>query len=154
MKMQINTKPFGEIEVDNKQIIDFPEGILGFDFINKFIILDSDKNSPFKWMQAYSEPDLAFIIIRPADFMTGYELQISQCDLDEIDVNNYDELLIFAIVTIPSNPSEMTANLQGPIIINPKKGIGRQVISLSDKYLVKHKILDELRNAFQEKGKK
>jgi len=152
--MQINTKPFGEIEVDNKQIIDFPEGILGFDFINKFIILDSDKNSPFKWMQAYSEPDLAFIIIRPADFMTGYELQISQCDLDEIDVNNYDELLIFAIVTIPSNPSEMTANLQGPIIINPKKGIGRQVISLSDKYLVKHKILDELRNAFQEKGKK
>jgi len=154
LKMQINTKPFGEIEVDNKQIIDFPEGILGFDFINKFIILDSDKNSPFKWMQAYSEPDLAFIIIRPADFMTGYELQISQCDLDEIDVNNYDELLIFAIVTIPSNPSEMTANLQGPIIINPKKGIGRQVISLSDKYLVKHKILDELRNAFQEKGKK
>ena len=145
MGILIRTKPFGEIEVENKQVIDFPDGILGFDFIKKFVILDSDENSPFKWMQAFSEPDLAFIIIQPMYFRPDYELLISQSDIDAIEAENTDNLLVFTIVTIPSNPSDMTANLQGPIIINPKKNIGRQVISLSEKYNVKHKILDEMK---------
>ncbi len=145
MGIVIHTKPFGEIEIDKKQIIDFPDGILGFDFIKKFVILDSDQNSPFKWMQAFTEPDLAFIIIQPIYFRPDYELAISQSDYEAVEEENADSLLIFTIVTIPANPADMTANLQGPIIINPKKKLGRQVISLSDKYSVKHKILDEMK---------
>jgi flagellar assembly factor FliW len=141
----IHTKPFGEIEIDKKQIIDFPDGILGFDFVKKFVILDSDENSPFKWMQAFTEPDLAFIIIQPVYFRPDYELAVSQSDYEAVEAENADSLLVFAIVTIPPNPAEMTANLQGPIIINSKKKLGRQVISLSDKYSVKHKILDEMK---------
>jgi flagellar assembly factor FliW len=141
----IHTKPFGEIEIDKKQIIDFPDGILGFDFIKKFVILDSDENSPFKWMQAFTEPDLAFIIIQPVYFKPDYDLAISQSDYEAVEAENTDSLLVFTIVTIPANPADMTANLQGPIIINSKKKIGRQVISISDKYSVKHKILDEMK---------
>ncbi len=155
MGIVIHTKPFGEIEIDKKQIIDFPDGILGFDFIKKFVILDSDENSPFKWMQAFTEPDLAFIIIQPVYFKPDYELAISQSDfeaIETVEAEKADSLLVFAIVTIPSNPADMTANLQGPIIINPKKKLGRQVISLSDKYSVKHKILDEMKKLDQGKG--
>ncbi|MBN2402071.1 MAG: flagellar assembly protein FliW [Spirochaetes bacterium] len=152
MGIFIHTKPFGEMEVDKKQIIDFPDGILGFDFIKKFVILDSDENSPFKWMQAYTEPDLAFIIIQPDFFMLDYELAISQSDFEAVEAEEDESLLVFAIVTIPANPADMTANLQGPIIINTKKRLGRQVISLSDKYSVKHKILDEMKNLGQSKG--
>jgi flagellar assembly factor FliW len=148
----IHTKPFGEIEVDKKQIIDFPDGILGFDFIKKFVILDSDENSPFKWMQAYSEPDLAFIIIQPVYFKPDYELNISQSDIEAVEAENPSLLLVFTIVTIPANPSDMTANLQGPIIINTKKKLGRQVISLSDKYSVKHRIIDEMKKVGQSEG--
>lgn len=54
---------------------------------------------------------------------------------------------MFAIVTIPTNPSDMTANLQGPIIVNPDKRLGRQAISLSDRYSVRHKILEEMKKA-------
>ena len=152
MGILIRTKPFGEIKVEEKQIIDFPEGILGFDFIKKFIILDSDKNSPFKWMQAYSEPDLAFIIIQPIYFVPDYELAISQSDLEAVGAEDINNLLVFSIVTIPANPSDMTANLQGPVIINPANKIGRQVISLSEKYRVKHKILDEMKKIGQTEG--
>jgi flagellar assembly factor FliW len=148
----IHTKPFGEIEVDKKQIIDFPDGILGFDFIKKFVILDSDDNTPFKWMQAYSEPDLAFIIIQPVYFKPDYELNISQSDIEAVEAEDASSLIVFSIVTIPANPSDMTANLQGPIIINSKKKLGRQVISLSDKYYVKHKILDEMKKVGQSEG--
>ncbi len=147
MGININTKPFGQIEVEEKQIIDFPDGILGFEFERKFVILDSTEHSPFKWMQAYSEPDLAFVIIRPIDFLMEYDLAISPADLESVKTDKVEELLVFAIVTIPSDPSQMTANLQGPVIINPQKKIGRQVISLSDKYKVKHKILNEIQSA-------
>jgi flagellar assembly factor FliW len=144
--IKVNTKPFGEIEINELQIIDFPEGILGFDFIKKFIIMDAeDEGSPFKWMQAFDEKDLAFVIIRPLDFMEEYELVIAQNDLDTVKSDNIDELLVFAIVTIPENPRKMTANLQGPIIINPEKRIGKQAISLSDRYTVRHNILDEMK---------
>lgn len=147
MGILIDTKPFGKIEVDEKQIIDFPDGIFGFEFEKKFVILDSKEHSPFKWMQAYSEPSLAFVIIRPVDFLIKYELVISQADLESVKSKNVDDLLVFAIVTIPADPSQMTANLQGPVIINPNERTGRQVISLSEKYRVKHVILEEMKQA-------
>jgi flagellar assembly factor FliW len=145
--VRVKTRPFGEIEIDEKQIVDFPEGILGFDYVKRFIILDSHDNSPFKWLQAYSEPELAFVIIRPIDFLHEYELVISPADVEAVEAESEESLLVFAIVTIPANPKEMTANLQGPIIINPLKRIGKQAVSLSDKYRVKHIILEEMENA-------
>lgn len=146
MSIKIQTKPFGEIEVNELQVIDFPEGILGFDFIKKFIILDAeDEGSPFKWMQAFDEKDLAFVIIRPVDFMESYELVISQSDYEAVKAESADELVVFAIVTIPENPKNMTANLQGPIIINPVKRLGKQAISMNDRYRVRHNILDEMK---------
>lgn len=147
MGVRVKTRPFGEIEVDEKQIVEFPEGILGFDYVKKFVIIDSHDNSPFKWLQAYSEPELAFVIIRPVDFLHEYELVISPGDVETVEAESEEGLLVFAIVTIPVNPKEMTANLQGPIIINPLKRIGKQAVSLSDKYRVKHRILEEMENA-------
>ena len=152
MAIKINTKPFGEIEVDELQVIDFPEGILGFDFIKKFIILDADKDSPFKWMQAFDEKDLAFVIIRPEFFMSSYDLVIPQIDYESVKAESVKDLLIFAIVTIPDNPSNMTANLQGPIIINPAARLGKQAISLSDKYTVRHNILEEMKKNTRARG--
>ncbi len=146
MSIKIQTKPFGEIEVSELQVIDFPDGILGFDFIKKFVILDAeDDGSPFKWMQAFEEKDLAFVIIRPVDFMESYDLAISQNDFEAVKAESADELIVFAIVTIPENPKDMTANLQGPIIINPVTKLGKQAISMSDRYKVRHRILDEMK---------
>jgi len=146
LSIKIQTKPFGEIEVSELQVIDFPDGILGFDFIKKFVILDAeDEGSPFKWMQAFDEKDLAFVIIRPVDFMESYELAISQNDFETVKAESADELIVFAIVTIPENPKDMTANLQGPIIINPATKLGKQAISMSDRYKVRHRILDEMK---------
>ena len=145
MIIKVNTKPFGEIEIDELQIIDFPEGILGFDFVKKFIILDADSDSPFKWMQAFDEKDLAFVIIMPESFVPSYKLVIPQIDYESVKAESEKDLLVFAIVTIPDNPSNMTANLQGPIIINPASRLGKQAISLSDRYTVRHNILEEMK---------
>jgi len=98
-------------------------------------------------MQAVDEPDLAFVIIRPEDFMVKYELEVLPSDLEEIGATSPDEVIVFAIVTIPEDPSRMTANLQGPVIINPKTRCGKQAISLSEHYSVRHYILEEIKKA-------
>jgi flagellar assembly factor FliW len=151
LEKTIKTKPFGEINIDERQVISFPDGIPGFDYIKAFILLDGDENSPFKWLQAHEEESLAFIVIRPDEFMENYEPDIPQGDLEAIECA-FDKLVMFSIVTIPDDPANMTANLQGPIIINPEKRIGRQAISLNDRYSVRHLILEEMQKASRRGG--
>lgn len=140
----INSKAYGEITVSDDQIIEFPEGILGFDYVNKFVFLEED-DSPFLWMQAYDKTDLAFVILRPLDFLKEYNLAVSKSDLKIVNAESADDIEVFAIVTIPQDdPSKMTANLQGPIIINKKTKTGCQAISQTDQYTTKHYILKEM----------
>ncbi len=146
MGIRIKTKPYGECEIDERQIIEFQDGIFGFDFVKRFVLLDAkDTGSPFKWLQAYEESELAFVLIDPLVFMDQYLLMVSGSDLEAVGASKPEDVLVFAIVTIPVNASDMTANLQGPVIINPRTLKGRQAISLSDRYSVRHKILSEMK---------
>ncbi|MDA3900667.1 MAG: flagellar assembly protein FliW [Spirochaetes bacterium] len=144
MTKDIKTKQFGMLTIDEETLFSFPDGLFGFENLKKFTIVE-EADSPMMWLQSCNEPDLAFVILRVLDFMKEYDLSISQGDLEAVLVDDPSKLEVFAIITIPlDNPSDMTANLMGPIIINMKKRIGRQVISLSDKYKTKHCVLDEL----------
>ena len=148
MSIKINSKPFGEIEIHEDAVIHFKYGLFGFDDIKKFIVIDEqDPESPFKWLQAIDDPTLAFVIIRPIDFLREYTLSISDSDLMAIDAKSIENLVVFSIVTIPADPSLMTANLQGPVIINPESMMGCQAISMNDKYHVRHSILEEMEKA-------
>ena len=77
-------------------------------------------------------------------FRPDYEIDIPDEELNEIGIDSYEDVLVFAIVTIPEDQRKMTANLQGPIIINKKQRIGRQAIASNPKWKVRHQILDEL----------
>ena len=68
--MKIKTKPYGEVEVDEKQKLYFPEGIIGFEDVNYYYLLDS-KEGPFYWLQAEGNAVLAFLIVDPRIFMNN-----------------------------------------------------------------------------------
>ncbi len=142
---KLNTKPFGQIEVDESQEIYFPDGLFGFENYKKFYLLENP-DSPFVWLQSSEDPDLAFIMIQPLQFKSDYKLKVSKEDLKSIGIESEEEeILDFAIVTVPpDNPAGMTANLQGPVIINVKKKLGKQAISLIDDYPVRCLILEEM----------
>ena len=139
--MVIKTKPFGELDVSEKQKIYFKDGILGFEEIHNFFLLDTEEESPFYWFQALEEPEIAFVIIDPKFIEPEYKLNIDKKELEELEVNNEEDLLIFSIVTISERPEDITANLLGPIIINKKNLNAKQVINQDDNYLIKHPLL-------------
>jgi flagellar assembly factor FliW len=144
--MKVKTKPFGEIEISEKQKISFKNGILGFEEIKHFFLLDGENDSPFYWLQALEMPEIAFVIIDPAYVVDNYKLDINQKDLDELEIIKQDEMLIFSIVTIYEKPEDITVNLLGPVIINKTKRIGKQIINQNDEYEIKCPLLPQRRN--------
>jgi flagellar assembly factor FliW len=87
--------------------------------------------------------NIAFILINPFLFSKDYELEIDDDLVKEIGINSPEEALIFSIVTIPPT-GPMTANLQGPLIINRETRIGKQCILTDPRWKTKHDIMQEM----------
>jgi flagellar assembly factor FliW len=99
---------------------------------------------PFYWLQSLDVAEIAFVLISPQIFRPGYTPDVPREDMEELAVEDPGDLLTFSIVTIPENQNRMTANLQGPILINRKNRTGRQFISQNPEWQLRHYILDEL----------
>ena len=141
--MTIETKAFGRMSIEDKQLIRFPVGLFGFEDLRNFALLDANQ-PPFYWLQSVKEAQIAFVLINPYVFRPDYVLDIPEDDVRAIADPSPEDLLVFAIVTIPDDRRLMTANLQGPVIVNRKERLGRQCISLSPRWKTKHIILEEL----------
>ena len=140
--MTLETKAYGPVEIEEKQLLEFPQGLLGFEDYHHFALIDAHKK-PFFWLQSTEDSQMAFILIKPSLFHEGYDPGLSQEDYDDIGAEGPDECLVFAIVTIPDS-GPMTANLQGPLYISKKTHKGKQCISPRDEYRTKHDILEEM----------
>jgi flagellar assembly factor FliW len=144
--MKVDTKAFGQIEIDERQKINFPQGLFGFEDLNDYVLLDAE-HQPFFWLQSLNDRDIAFILINPFLFRHDYEVNINNEDLGEIDINSPENALIFTIVTIPQDGGSMTANLQGPLVINKEKMKGIQAVLSDARWKTKHDIIAELNGA-------
>jgi flagellar assembly factor FliW len=143
--MKVNTKAYGLIDVDQRQKIHFPSGILGFENLKNYVLLDA-LQQPFYWLQSMDVQEIAFVLIEPFIFRPDYSPDVSALELEEVQLSpdSTDNMLVFTIVTIPEEQRDMTANLQGPIIINRNLHLGRQCISENENWKTRHKIMEEL----------
>jgi flagellar assembly factor FliW len=140
--VKVATKPYGLIEVDERQRIHFPKGLFGFEGIKEYLLLDADRQ-PFYWLQAREVEQLAFILINPFLFRPDYELNIDDEELKAVGITSVDKALVFSIVTMLSG-SPMTANLQGPLVINRDTHVGLQAILSDSRWKTKHDVMAEL----------
>ncbi len=141
--MTIETKAYGQVEIDEKQIIEFPQGLFGFEALRRFALLDAHRQ-PFYWLQSLDRTKVAFVLLNPLLFRPDYTLDVPSEELATLEASDSEDLLVFCIVTIPVDQEHMTANLQGPVVINRKTREGRQLISNNPKWQVRHNIQEEL----------
>lgn len=145
--MEIKTTRFGQVEIDENLILTLPEGILGFEDCKRYIILDHfDKESPFKWFQSTDDPSLAFVITDPLLFVPEYRAKVSKEEIKNIKLADASKAVIVVIVNIKRDHSEITVNLQGPIVINPEKKLAKQIIIRESDYSVRHVIFSKTHN--------
>jgi flagellar assembly factor FliW len=141
--VKVKTKAYGLVDVDERQKISFPQGLLGFEGLKDYVLLDAERQ-PFYWLQSLDVEQAAFILVNPFIFRPDYEANIDDAELREIGISDQRKALIFAIVTIPPDGSPMTANLQGPLVINRDTRRGLQAVLTDPRWKTKHDILAEL----------
>lgn len=145
--MEILTRDYGEIVVDDASVIRFDDGILGFEEYRSYVLLDdSSGESPFKCLQSIEESSLAFILLDPFTVKPEYEVSLGDDVIEALGIEAAGEVAILAIVVVPENIEKMSFNLKAPIVINTKLRKGAQYIVDSDKYRVRHYIMDEISN--------
>lgn len=132
---------FKNLVYANEDIITFNSGIPGFEQNKQFVIVSIPEYAPFEWLVCIDGSKLRFAIINPLLFEPNYDPKIIKEQLDDLAVETPEDLLMYVIVTIRENPLESTANLVGPIILNRRKKIGKQIIIDDDRYTTREPIL-------------
>jgi flagellar assembly factor FliW len=140
--MKIVTSRFGELEISENLIIRMTKPVLGFEQVRRYVIVETEDFAPFKWLQSIDEPDLAFVIVNPVLFFPDYVIEVNPREIEELRVKNVNHIATYAIVTIPSDYTRMTANLQGPILINTATNLGKQLVLVNSRHSIKHRLID------------
>src|SRR3954468_21590680 len=122
-----------------------PHGIIGFGAYKRAELLYLPDHLPFLWMKLHGPTDhIHFIVIEPGGIVPGYEPEIFDDDAEALDLRSPAEAMVLNIVTLQrQHPVEATANLIGPVIVNRRTRIGRQlVISNYSRYSAHHALVE------------
>ncbi|ADG83627.1 protein of unknown function DUF180 [Thermincola potens JR] len=136
--MIVETRRFGSLEIEEKDIIFIVGGMLGFEDKNKYILLDHDQETPFKWLQSIQDPELAFVVMEPFIFYPDYEFDLPEEDVRVLGLAKPEQARVFTVLVVPEDVKKITANLKAPIVINLSNKKGKQVILTDDRYPVKY----------------
>ncbi len=144
--MKVNTTRFGELQVNNEDIINFSEGLLGFENLSKFFVVDPGDSTLILWLQSIEDATIAFPIIEPKIFKPDYVAKLLPADMNSVKLENISDAKIYSILTIPSDITTMSANLKAPIVINNDKKVARQIVLQDNKLSVKYEMYKELKS--------
>ena len=151
--MKITTKLFGEIEVDEEKMINFPQGIVGFPDLKDFLLVhDSESEGGIRWMQSIQEPAFAMPVIDPLIVMPDYNPCIEDDLLKPLGNITEENTLVLVTITVPHDLEKMTVNLKAPIVINGENRKANQIITEDEQYLVKFPIYEILKENKERAG--
>ena len=141
--MKIPSEKLGEIEIDEKSIINFVSPIIGFEKIKKYVIVKLSENDKFSWLQSVDNDSVTFPITVPQAFDIDYTFEIDDNNQKLLNLNDANDLLTFSIVNIPLNrPEDATINLLAPIVVNIKENIGAQLILSGSNHLPNKRLFE------------
>ncbi|OGJ84533.1 MAG: hypothetical protein A2268_11105 [Candidatus Raymondbacteria bacterium RifOxyA12_full_50_37] len=136
---------FEKLVFKQEDIISFKDGIPGFEKFHSFVVVTLTEHAPFEWLVCTEDTSLRFVIINPLAIDPGYNPDITKTQLEGLGFNSADDVLIYVIVTLRTNLLESTANFVGPLFINKKKMVGRQIVVDSEKYSVQEPVIKNSR---------
>ena len=151
--MEIDTIRFGTVEVDEKKVIVFSEGIPGLEEYHKYVLLQFEDSYPIIWLQSVDEGGICIPVLDTFSVLTGYVFDIDDTDVKELELNAPEELHVVSVLVIPEDIQQMTANLAAPIIINITTGKAKQIMLGGGDYNIRAPIFPDIcRMVLREEG--
>lgn len=147
--MEVTTRVFGKINIEDDKIITFVNGLVGFPELKDFaLIYDPEKSDSrgLQWLQSMQEPNFVMPVIDPLTLIPDYNPQVEDEWLKPLGEFVPEHLLVLVTVTVPSDITKMTVNLKGPIVINTDTRKACQVIAEGEDCVVKYPVYELLKS--------
>ena len=133
--MKVASSRFGTLDASEEEVVTLDGGLLGFPDATLFVRVPVDDAEGWLWLQSTTDRELAFLAIVPFRFFPDYDIELPDLDVEALELDDPTDADVLALVTIRHNEAggvaSVTANLLGPLVINRRTSIGRQVV-LSD----------------------
>jgi flagellar assembly factor FliW len=129
MTQTLNSTRFGDVELSDEEVVDFPNGMIGLRG-TRYALIPHDETGTFLWLHSMEDPDLALPVTRPWTFFPGYEVELSDSEAERIGVTDPAAAEVFVTVRATGEATDFSANLRAPIIMSGGRGF--QVINEAD----------------------
>lgn len=146
--MEVKTRLFGNINIDENKIIHFVGGLVGFPELRDFALIhdgDSESGKGIQWLQSMQDGNFAIPVVDPLQILDSYDPVVEDELLTPLGELTAEDMLVLVTITVPEDITKMTVNLKGPFVINAKNCMACQVIAENDGLQVKFPVYDILK---------
>jgi len=121
----------------SRETITFPKGIPGFEACHGFVLMAPESDTGLQYLQSVNGPPASFLVMDPRFVLTGYRCELSDGDRERLQATPDASLLWLVLVTVEADGT-IVANLRAPVVINPERMLGAQVIPHHCLYPLRH----------------
>jgi len=135
--VNIITTRFGLVQAPETEIIRIPDGLVGFRAFTQFVMLPDPVAAGLTWLQSVTAPELAFGLIAPPLAIPDYRAELRPGDRSALELDEERSALTYVILN-RGEGGGLTVNLQGPLVFNLARRLGRQLVLTSSRYAVRY----------------
>jgi flagellar assembly factor FliW len=121
------TSRFGPLAIEADHLLTFPTGLLGLEDCRQWVLLTDPCTDALAWLQSVDRPQVALPVVSPRRFVAGYQARIARRELAPLELNDMSVAKVLVIVGRAGRG--LGLNLKAPIVINPQRRLGRQIIT-------------------------
>lgn len=141
--VNFNTSRFGPLSVPEDKVINFVQGIPGFEKLRRFILIDHSNEGSLKWLQSMDDPDVAFLLTVPGLYKPDYTVPLKKNDIEGLGAKDTGSLVTLVMVSVSKEDRQLSLNLKGPVIFNSSNMKAMQCIidkeDYQSRYVIKSK---------------
>lgn len=143
MSMKISNEKLNDLQINQKDVIHFKEGIPGFEKFKDYVLLQEQEIPFVMTLQSIDDEFPSFVVIDPYAFIQNYDPKLSKKDLEFFGCDSQEDLRVLLITVIPKDLKDTVVNLKSPIIINAKTNDAKQFILENTDYPIRYRLFDE-----------
>ncbi len=119
----------------------FPNGLIGCPEWRNFILqpYPADKLGELVCLDAQG---ISIAVANPVWLKVNYDFELDESDVAFLQLADVSEALVLCVLTLQRKPPVLYANLAGPLIINIKTKLGKQIVLNEQVYPLRTPVLD------------
>ena len=136
--MKVRTKMLGMLEVSEDATLYVPDGLFGFEDLKRYAVAKVESLEPFRLLISTEDPEVAFAIADPRMVLEPYSVPLADSDRDLLDLQPGDPVSMFVLLSAADAGDGFTANLKGPVVMNTRNRVAKQVVVYNPAYSFRH----------------